>query len=85
PAILMPYYDADSFHKYVNGSYNSIENIYYVPCNIKDYVSQVSFIFGGISYNIDPSELILQYDKDNHQCISGVQSAYITEYDTWVV
>ncbi|CAG8526434.1 10611_t:CDS:2, partial [Racocetra persica] len=75
PAILMPYYDADSFHKYVNGSYNQFTN----------YVSQVSFIFGGISYNINASELILQYDKDYHQCISGVQSADISEDDTWVV
>ncbi|KAF0553708.1 acid protease [Gigaspora margarita] len=70
--ILMPDKDAKIYHKFINGS--SFNNgTYFVPCRTTDLVA---YIIGGISYNIDQSDLVT-----GSYCYSSVQPA--GDGDTW--
>ncbi|RIB15553.1 aspartic peptidase domain-containing protein [Gigaspora rosea] len=64
--VLMPEEDAATYHKFINGSsFNDHDGTYTVPCNTMD---QVAYIIGGVSYNIDQSDLVTESD-----CFSFVQ------------
>ncbi|RIB15549.1 aspartic peptidase domain-containing protein, partial [Gigaspora rosea] len=62
--IYMPDKDAKIYHKFIKGS--SFNNgTYFVPCKTTDHVA---YIIGGVSYNIDQSDLVTEFD-----CSSSVQ------------
>ncbi|KAF0553707.1 acid protease [Gigaspora margarita] len=63
--VFMSYEDAATYHKFINGSSLNNDGIYTVPCNTTD---QVAYIIGGVSYNIDQSDLTTGSD-----CSSSVQ------------
>ncbi|CAG8768889.1 22722_t:CDS:2, partial [Dentiscutata erythropus] len=75
--VFMSPDDAITFHKYITGSYQDSEGIFHVPCNITD---QVAYIFGGISYYFEQSDLI--HESADYDCISIVQENII---DTWII
>ncbi|RIB15550.1 aspartic peptidase domain-containing protein [Gigaspora rosea] len=71
--VLMPYEDAATYHKFINGS-SITDGIYTMPCNTTDHVA---YIIGGISYNIDQSDLVTGSD-----CLSSVQAR---GEDMWII
>ncbi|CAG8540484.1 24413_t:CDS:2, partial [Racocetra persica] len=80
PLVFMPLDDVKEFHSLINGSHSDESGKFYVPCNMTD---QVAFIFGGISYNIEPSDLI--GEKDSFGCMSAVQNADFAGVNTWLI
>ncbi|KAF0492167.1 acid protease [Gigaspora margarita] len=56
--VFMSDDDAATYHKFINGS-SFNDGIYTVPCNTTD---QVAYIFGGVSYIIDQSDLVTGSD-----------------------
>ncbi|CAG8588055.1 28250_t:CDS:1 [Dentiscutata erythropus] len=78
----MPFDDVVTFHKYIKGSSQDSKGFFHVPCNITD---QIAYIFGGISYSLEPSDLI--YKSADHDCISSVQPTIGTVVDeySWAV
>ncbi|RIB16254.1 aspartic peptidase domain-containing protein [Gigaspora rosea] len=68
------------FYNFINGSYQDDDGIYHVPCDIKD---QVTLIFGGISFKMDPLDLISAYD--DHDCISAVQFENFSDNTQWLI
>ncbi|CAG8749859.1 4391_t:CDS:2, partial [Dentiscutata erythropus] len=80
--IFMPPDDAITFFKHINGSSQDSDGLFHVPCNMTD---QIAYIFGGINYNIEPSDLI--HGPADYDCISVVQysaEVVVDEY-TWIV
>ncbi|RIB22930.1 aspartic peptidase domain-containing protein [Gigaspora rosea] len=75
--ILMPEEDAATYHKFINGSSLNEYGIYTVPCNTMD---QVAYIIGGVSYNIDQSDLVTESD-----CSSSVQAGSIGDDNMWLI
>ncbi|RIB15560.1 aspartic peptidase domain-containing protein [Gigaspora rosea] len=69
--ILMPDEDAATYHKFINGS-SFDGRLYTVPCNTMD---QVAYIIGGVSYNIDQSDLVTDQPDlvTGSDCLSSVQ------------
>ncbi|RIB04112.1 aspartic peptidase domain-containing protein, partial [Gigaspora rosea] len=72
--VYMPEEDAATYHKFINGSSLNEDGTYIVPCNTMD---QVAYIIGGVSYNIDQSDLVMGSD-----CYSSVQ---IGGDDMWLI
>ncbi|KAF0427126.1 acid protease [Gigaspora margarita] len=61
--VLMPYNDALTYHQFIIRS-SELNGHFTVPCNTTD---QVAYIIGGVSYNIDQSDLVT-----GSNCASGV-------------
>ncbi|CAG8615079.1 14477_t:CDS:2, partial [Gigaspora rosea] len=74
--VFMPSEDAATYHQFIDGS-STDDGTYTVPCDLTD---QVAYIFGGISYNIDQSDLVT--GNDGVVCYSSVQSGVD---DMWLI
>ncbi|CAB4417677.1 unnamed protein product [Rhizophagus irregularis] len=67
--ILMPDDDAKKVHDQIPGSsFDPVNGVYIIPCDTK---ASVAFIFKGISYPLDPRDLILT-PLDGTRCVSNI-------------
>ncbi|GBC10559.1 hypothetical protein RclHR1_09720001 [Rhizophagus clarus] len=67
--ILMPDDDAKKIHAQIPGSaFDPVNGVYTIPCKT---TAKVAFIFNGVSYTLDPRDLILS-PENGTTCVSNI-------------